>query len=256
MIAAPLHLGAARLLLDPSGALAWPDRGLLAVADLHLEKGSAFAARGLGLPPPYDTRETLDRLARVLRRFRPARLVLLGDSFHDRGGPARLPPAERARLVHLLAGLDVTWIAGNHDPEPPAGLPGRGVPEFDEGGLRFRHQARPGREPGGELSGHFHPKATAVTRAGAVCRPCFVADARRVMLPAFGAYAGGLDVADPAIAGLFPRGGRVFLLGRERLFSLPLAPARGGPRRDGGAEPSPAVAPPAVPDGVTGTARR
>jgi DNA ligase-associated metallophosphoesterase len=223
--AAPIHVAGERLMLDPAGVLHWPARRTLVVADLHLEKGSAFAAAGR-LLPPYDTRETLARLALLLRRWRPARVIALGDSFHDRGGAARLPPAEAEALVRMLAGAEMLWVLGNHDPEPPVGLPGIAAEEFRDGPLVFRHQARPAASrfasaPGAEISGHFHPKATMQTRAGGITRPCFVADARRVLLPAFGAYTGGLDTRDPAIAGLFPRGARAFLLGRERLFSMP-----------------------------------
>lgn len=223
MAAAPIHIAGERLMLDPAGVLHWPARRLLCVADLHLEKGSAFALRGC-LIPPYDTRETLSRLIPLLRRYRPARVIFLGDTFHDDGGPARLPAADRATLVQALAGLETTWVAGNHDPAAPAGLPGLAVPELAEGPLVFRHIPAP--RAVHEIAGHLHPKATAPTRAGGVCRPCFVSDGRRLLLPAFGAFTGGLDVADGAIAGLFPRGARAFLLGPERLHSFPLAARR------------------------------
>ena len=226
MIPAPLHIGTERLMLDPAGLLAWPAQRLLVVADLHLEKGSSFAARGAGLPPPYDTRETLQRLHLALRRWRPARLILLGDSFHDRHGAGRLAADDLAQLRRMLDGVAVTWVLGNHDPVAPAGLPGEAVEECREGAVVFRHEARPGTVAGAEVSGHFHPKATMPTRCGGVTRPCFVSDGRRVILPAFGAYTGGLDATDPAIAGLLPRGGRAFLLGKDRLYALPLAPRR------------------------------
>jgi DNA ligase-associated metallophosphoesterase len=223
MTAAPIHLAGERLMLDPAGHVAWPAQKLLAVSDLHLEKGSHFAARGSMLPP-YDTKETLERLALALRRWRPQRLVLLGDSFHDAQGCARLAPSDAAMLLRLLAGLEVVWVLGNHDPAPPVGMPGLALPEWRLERLTFRHVAHPG--AAGEVSGHFHPKATMPTRAGGVTRPCFVADARRLLLPAFGAYTGGLDIADPAVARLFPRGGRAFLLGTGRLFSFPAGPLR------------------------------
>jgi uncharacterized protein len=226
MIPAPFHLAGERLMLDPAGALFWPARRLLAVADLHLEKGSHFAARGGRFVPPYDTRETLGRLAPLLRRYRPARIVALGDSFHDAEGHARLAPSDAALLRRLLDGADVVWVLGNHDPVPPAGLPGQAAEEWCEGPIAFRHIGG-GAVP--EISGHYHPKATAPTRCGGVTRPCFVADARRILLPAFGAYTGGLDARDPAVAALFPRGARLFLLGRERLFSLPAPALRGRP---------------------------
>lgn len=223
MTAAPIHIAGERLMLDPGGFAAWPAQRLLAVADLHLEKGSAFATRGR-MVPPYDTRETLEKLALALRRWKPARLVLLGDSFHDRAGSARLCTADAATLARLCAGIEVVWVLGNHDPVAPDGLPGIAVEEWKLGPLTFRHIARPG--AAGELSGHWHPKASMPTRAGHVTRPCFLADARRLLLPAFGAYTGGLDITDPAVAALFPRGGRAFLLGAERLFSFPTGPLR------------------------------
>ena len=227
MTPAPTHLAGERLMLDPDGALYWPAQRLLAVADLHFEKGSAAAAQG-SLLPPWDTRATLDRLAGLLRRYKPETVVALGDSFHDARGAARLHPPDLARL-HLFAGAHrFVWVLGNHDPAPPEGLPGDSVPELRLGPLRFVHQGRPG-PAGGEICGHHHPKAQVRARGALVSRPCFVLDARRLMLPALGAYTGGLDVQDPAIGGLFPRGGRVFLLGRERLFSFAYRPIRAHP---------------------------
>ncbi|QXM24138.1 ligase-associated DNA damage response endonuclease PdeM [Elioraea tepida] len=222
MTAAPVHLAGERLMLDPGGVLWWPARRLLAVADLHLEKGSALAARG-ALLPPYDSRATLDRLIPLVRRYAPLRLVALGDSFHDRQGPARLPPPEAERLRALASAVPIIWVRGNHDPAPPQALPGEAAAEWREGPIAFRHEGG-GDTP--EICGHHHPKATIATRGKPVSRPCFVADARRLMLPAFGAYTGGLDVRDPAIARLFPRGCRVFLQGRDRLYSFTLGQLR------------------------------
>lgn len=219
MAAAPIHVAGERLMLDPAGVLHWPARRLLCVADLHLEKGSAFAARGR-LLPPYDSRETIARLLPLLRRYRPERLVFLGDSFHDGDGPARLGAAERSMLGHALAGIAAVWIAGNHDPGAPFGLPGLAAEEWREGPLVFRHMPAP--HAAGEVAGHLHPKMAAPTRAGGVARPCFVSDGRRVLMPAFGAFTGGLEAGDPAIATLFPRGGRAFLLGTDRLHAFPL----------------------------------
>jgi DNA ligase-associated metallophosphoesterase len=229
-VAAPLHLAGTRLLLDPLGAVYWPDRALLAVADLHLEKGTAAAIRGQ-LVPPWDTRTTLERLALLLRRYRPATLVALGDSFHDSAGPTRMLPSDAQRLAALAAGLRTIWVLGNHDPVPAGNLPGETKAAHADGPLTFRHIAYATLPGGAEICGHHHPKASIPARAAQVTRPCFVADGLRVMLPAFGAYAGGLDVRDHAIAGLFPRGGRVFLLGQDRLFSFALGPVRSpGPR--------------------------
>ena len=218
MTAAPIHLAGERLMLDPMGALFWPERRLLAVSDLHLEKGSSFARRGM-LLPPWDTHATIDRLTLLLRRWSPATVVALGDSFHDADGSGRLPATEQQRLNAMTRAHRFIWVQGNHDPTPPDGLGGEWVDTHTDGPMVFRHEAVSTAEPG-EIVGHHHPKATISARTGNVSRPCFVFDGRRLMMPAFGAYTGGLDVRDPAINRLFPRGGRVFLLGRDRLFSF------------------------------------
>jgi DNA ligase-associated metallophosphoesterase len=221
MTAAPIHFREERLMLDPAGAVFWPAKRVLVVADLHFEKSSA-AARAGALLPPYDTKATLERLSRLVRLYRPAKVVALGDSFHDAGGPARLAKDDRARIEAIAREAPFIWIAGNHD-SGPNGLPGSNVAVHREGPFTFRHEAAALLGPREiEISGHFHPKASIEARAKRVSRPCFVSDAQRLMLPAFGAYAGGLDVRDPAIARLFPRGLRVFLLGQDQLFSFAL----------------------------------
>lgn len=222
----PLHFAGERLALDPMGALLWPAQRLMAVADLHLEKGSAAARQGQ-LIPPWDSAQTLDRLSALLRRHAPRTVVLLGDTFHDDHGPSRLAASDAARLTRLTEAADLIWVRGNHDPGHapfPTGVRGTPVPAYRAGPLTFRHQAEAG--AAAEISGHFHPKARVPTRAGEVCRPCFVADGRKLILPALGAYTGGLDVRAPVIAAHFPRGGRVFLLGRDRVFSFALPPSR------------------------------
>ncbi len=216
--AASIQLAGHRLLLDPAGALWWPERQLLAVADLHLEKGSACAARG-HLVPPWDTRVTLDKLALLLRRYAPRTVLALGDSFHDSAGAGRLMAADAARLHAMATAHDFVWLLGNHDPLPPPGMPGDTAEWWEAGGIVFRHEAGGGAF---EVCGHHHPKASVATRAQTVTRPCFVASPQRLMLPAFGAYTGGLDVRHPAIARLFPREARAFLLGRDRLFTFAL----------------------------------
>jgi DNA ligase-associated metallophosphoesterase len=223
---APLHLARERLMLCPSGVLLWPARRTLIVADLHLEKGSHFAARGRPVPP-YDTRETLARLASALRRHSVARLIVLGDALHDEAALSRMAAEDLAQLRRLLAPLDVIWIAGNHDPSPKAGLPGTAHEELREAGLCFRHiGGAPVARHEAEVSGHFHPKATLPTRAGGITRPCFLATRDRLILPSFGAYTGGLDVCDPALAPLTRAARRVFLLGDGRLHSLPWSALR------------------------------
>ena len=216
----PLHFRGERLLLDPLGALFWPARHMLVVSDLHLEKGTAAALCGQ-LVPPLDTRLTLDRLALLMRRHRPRTVVSLGDTFHDNGGRARMAAGDADRLLAMAREAAFVWVHGNHDPAAP-GLPGESTPAWTAGPLTFRHQASPG--AAGEVCGHHHPKASVTTRAGHVTRPCFVVDPVRIMLPAMGAYTGGLDVRNQAIARLFPHGGRLALLGRDRLFSFAMGP--------------------------------
>jgi uncharacterized protein len=215
--AASFDFQAASLLADASGALYWPETETLAVADLHLEKGSAFAANGTPLPP-YDSRETLRRLSAVLRRHRPRRVICLGDSFHDSDGASRLARDEIDTLRGLTAAHEWIWITGNHDPEPPAGLGGIATPEYRSANLVFRHEAA--RKAEGEISGHYHPKASVSARNRRVGGRCFVTDGRRLILPAFGAYAGGLDVRDPAIERLLGRDYTVFILGRSRVHAF------------------------------------
>jgi uncharacterized protein len=224
MTAAPLHMAGERLMLDPAGAVYWPARRMLIAADLHLEKGTAFARRGM-LLPPYDTALTLDGLALLRRRYAPAMLVALGDSFHDRAAALRLNPADRARLLRIAEGLDLVWITGNHDPDPPETLPGRSCDELACEPFTLRHIPRDGVCTDPEMAGHLHPKAQVQTRGQTISRPCFIADDTRMILPAFGTYTGGLDVRDPAIAGLYPRGAQLFLLGRDRVFAFRTAPA-------------------------------
>jgi DNA ligase-associated metallophosphoesterase len=216
---AVLHVNGAALIADVSGALWWPAEALLAVADLHLEKGSAFARRGT-LLPPYDTAATLARLADAITHYRPQRLICLGDSFHDRSAAGRLSHSDAAALARLVGACDWIWICGNHDPAPPAGLGGRTAAAWNQAALQFRHEATAG-PAAGEISGHFHPKAAIARHGKRAGGRCFVTDGRRLILPAFGAYAGGLDVLDPAIAGLFA-GGRfdAHVIGRERLHRL------------------------------------
>lgn len=207
------------LLLDKSGAAVWPAEKTLVFADLHFEKGSAYAKRG-SLLPPYDTRSTIRRLADVVARRSPKRIIALGDSFHDGEAADRLDPEEREMLARLAAGAEWIWVEGNHDPKPPAWIGGRVAAEIALGGLVFRHVPGGGGAQKGEVAGHLHP-ATRVKRNGmSVRRRCFVSDGARLLLPAFGAYAGGLDVRDDAIASLFADGFAVYALGRERVYMV------------------------------------
>ncbi|MEZ5931073.1 MAG: ligase-associated DNA damage response endonuclease PdeM [Alphaproteobacteria bacterium] len=206
------------LVADCSGALIWPSEKLLVIADLHLEKGSFFARRGSAIPP-YDSRASLDRLTSVLRRWSPDRVISLGDSFHDPEGCERLSPEVREEIRTLTSSHDWIWVSGNHDPSPPQDLGGASASEVAIKGVVFRHLPNERCEQA-EIAGHLHPKASVSARGRRVSRPCFVSDHRRVLLPAFGAYTGGLNVLNPAVSALFPDDYRAYLLGDDRLHMV------------------------------------
>jgi len=210
-------VAAVALTADPSGALYWPEHGLLAAADLHLEKGSSFAARGQ-LLPPYDTAATLARLGRLIAHYAPRVVVALGDSFHDGDGPARLSRADRDNLHALQRGRDWIWLTGNHDPEPAANIGGAFHATLTLGALTFRHLPT---GAAGEIAGHLHPVARVAHRGRSVSRRCFAADQARMVMPALGAFSGGLNIRDAAFADVF--GTLAFtahLLGEDRLYAF------------------------------------
>jgi uncharacterized protein len=204
---------------DPLGVIYWPHERLLAVADLHLEKGSSFAARGM-LLPPYDTAATLARLAVAVARYDPRMVIALGDSFHDGKGPGRIGEADRTCLSVLQRGREWIWITGNHDPDPIDGLGGCCASLVVIGPLTFRHHPTEAAAEG-EVAGHLHPVARLSVRGRGISRRCFVTDGKRAVLPAFGAFTGGLNVRHHAFAEIFP--GRAFmahLLGERRLYTV------------------------------------
>jgi uncharacterized protein len=203
--------------LDLSGAMYFPDEDVLVVADLHFEKGSSFARRG-SLLPPYDTRETMAALALAIDRFDPVTVIALGDSFHDLDGPERLVEHDRAALARLQAGRQWVWITGNHDRTLPPSIGGEVVEELALGALVLRHEPEAGAAR--ELAGHLHPVGKVVMRGRGVRRRCFVTDGERCILPALGAYAGGLNACDPAIRSLFPKGFTAHLIGEGRIFAI------------------------------------
>lgn len=214
-------------LCDMRGALYLPDMRTLVVSDLHLEKGSAFARRGQ-LLPPYDTGATLEKLSAVISDYRPSTVVSLGDSFHDGGGAGRLPPAYREKLLSLMLGRDWIWVSGNHDPDAPADLLGIVADEIAVGRLRFRHEPQEG-AGAGEIAGHLHPGAVVVQRGRAVRRRCFATDGDRLVMPAFGAYTGMLNVLHTAFAPLFDRERLVaHMLGDKRVYAIAGHRLRGG----------------------------
>jgi DNA ligase-associated metallophosphoesterase len=219
---APFPFAGHELALGNGRALYWPSERALLVADLHLEKASWFAERGQMLPP-YDSRDTLERLADAVRITGARRVITLGDNFHDDAGALRLDAHCTGMLEALTRSLDWVWITGNHDEELPKGFGGTIVPELEVGGVVLRHEAKRG-ESAPELSGHYHPKLRVNVRNRHIARPCAVlgrgaGGAERMILPAFGSLTGGLDAAHPEILGalqparaieaLMPAAGRI-----------------------------------------------
>jgi DNA ligase-associated metallophosphoesterase len=185
--------------VDLTGAFYWHDEHLLIVSDLHLEKGSSFAMRGV-LLPPFDTAATLTRLGAAITRHNPRRVIALGDSFHDGDAHQRLSPQDRGALSALQAGRDWIWISGNHDPALPREIGGTVAEDVAIGPIVFRHEPT---GMAGEIAGHLHPKARVTTRGRSVERRCFASDGERAIMPAFGAYTGGLSIRDAAFAAIF-----------------------------------------------------
>ncbi|WP_441228429.1 ligase-associated DNA damage response endonuclease PdeM [Tardiphaga sp. 20_F10_N6_6] len=205
------------LAADLSGALYWEEQKLLVVSDLHLEKGSSYANRGV-LLPPYDTIATLGRLGAVIARHDPRIVIALGDSFHDLDAHERLSPANREVLSALQMRRDWIWISGNHDPALPPDLGGTVAEEVAIGPITFRHEPT---GAAGEIAGHLHPKARVSTRGRAVERRCFASDGARAVMPAFGAYTGGLNIRDAAFARIFQTLGFVaHVLGDRRMHAI------------------------------------
>ncbi|MEH2671919.1 ligase-associated DNA damage response endonuclease PdeM [Bradyrhizobium elkanii] len=202
---------------DFSGALFWEAQSLLVVSDLHLEKGSSFASRGV-LLPPYDTVATLSRLAAVIARHDPRQVIALGDSFHDRDAHARLSEPDREALAALQLRRNWIWISGNHDPALPSDLGGVVATEVAIGPIAFRHEPT---GAAGEIAGHLHPKARVPTRGRSIERRCFASDGERAVMPAFGAYTGGLSIRDAAFTRIFGSPGfMAHVLGDNRVHAF------------------------------------
>ena len=203
-------LAGARLVALGSGALWWPDRQLLCVSDLHLGKSERIARSDGRTLPPYDTRDTLNRLAADVARSQAQTVVCLGDSFDDLMAADHLPEEERLWIARLQAGRRWVWIEGNHDPGPIA-LGGSHLAELPCPPLTFRHIARP--EASGEVSGHYHPKAEVQTQARRISRPAFLVDGDRVILPSYGTYTGGLRTTAPQLSALMRPEAQAILTG-------------------------------------------
>jgi uncharacterized protein len=216
MRASELAVAGVAMLADLSGALIWEEQRLLVVSDLHLEKGSSFASRGV-LLPPYDTVATLSRLGAVIARHDPRMVIALGDSFHDREAHERLTRSNRDTLAALQARRDWIWISGNHDPALPSDLGGMVATEVAIGPIHFRHEPT---GAFGEIAGHLHPKARIATRGRAMERRCFATDGERAVMPAFGAYAGGLSIRDAAFGKIFSLDFMAHVLGDVRMHII------------------------------------
>jgi DNA ligase-associated metallophosphoesterase len=205
------------LVADLSGAFFWESERLLIVSDLHLEKGSSYAARGV-LLPPYDTVATLSCLGAVIARHDPRSVIALGDSFHDRKAHERLSAGDREAVTALQVRRDWIWIAGNHDPALPRDIGGIVASEVAVGGIVFRHEPT---GAAGEIAGHLHPKARITTRGRTMERRCFASDGMRAVMPAFGAYTGGLSIRDAAFARIFQTPGfMAHVLGDNRMHAI------------------------------------
>ncbi|MEM1286967.1 MAG: ligase-associated DNA damage response endonuclease PdeM [Pseudomonadota bacterium] len=220
---AEISFGGARFLADRAGALFWPEERILVVADLHLEKGSSYARFRSHLPP-HDTRATLAMLASLVDLYAPKTVVALGDSVHDRRAWERLEGEDTNAIRTLTSQVEHwIWVTGNHDPDPPQNVDGSSVSELSVGKIAFRHI------PGGplskgqtEIAGHLHPAARVLGRGGSTRRPAFATDGNRMILPAFGAYAGGLCLSSGAFRDLFdPTVFRAYVCGRSRVFAVP-----------------------------------
>ncbi len=211
---------------DMSGALYWPGEKSLLVADLHLEKGSSLAARGQMLPP-YDTRDTLLKLAEAIDRYEPARVIALGDSLHDVKAADRISSEDLQILQMLQEDRQWLWVTGNHDPKIATRIGGVSVPEVDLEGLTLRHAPRNGRITH-EIAGHLHPAAKLSMYGHTIRRPCFIGNGRRLIIPAFGTFTGGLNVMDAAYEPLFGNDGfSVWMLGQEGLYPVATRLLRG-----------------------------
>lgn len=210
-------VGGAAVLALPEGALWIETARAIVVADLHFEKGSAFAKAGQ-LLPPYDTHATLERLAGLVDRWNPEIVVSLGDAFHDGGGPARMDERDRALLVGLISSADWVWIEGNHEGKSAETLGGAAVEELRLGDVVLRHAPT---GAAGEIAGHLHPSARVAGRGRSVRRRCFATDGQRMVMPAFGAYTGSLNICDEAFASVFPTGAAALVLGKDRVLPVP-----------------------------------
>lgn len=214
-----ISVAGTRLELDRLGAIYWPARKTLVAGDLHFEKASSFAVRKGQMLPPYDTARTLGHINRLIKHYQPDRFIALGDSFHDADAAGRLVEKDRDAIKALAREVELVWIEGNHDPHPPSDLGGAVMAELHDGPLTFRHEPQPGPQAG-EVAGHLHPVGMVRVRGRALRRRAFASDGQRLILPAFGALTGGLEVTDPAFDPLFGGAFHAHMIGRERIVPV------------------------------------
>ena len=212
-------LAGAPLLALGSGALFWPAQNLLCVSDLHLGKSGRRGSLGEAILPPYETRDTLNRLAADLALTQAKTVICLGDSFDDRAAAEALPDSEKDWIRTLQAGRRWVWIEGNHDPGP-VDMGGTHLAELPLPPLSFRHIPRS--SGSGEVSGHYHPKATVSVRGRRISRPAFLVDSDRVIMPAYGTYTGGLRASDPALTTLMRTEAIAVMTGTSKPNAIPL----------------------------------
>lgn len=218
-----ISLGGVELRPDLSGALYVPDLAALIISDLHLEQGTSLARRGISVPP-FDTGITIGLLESVINRWAPQRLIFLGDSFHDDDGERRIEAALMQRLKKIAVAHECFWICGNHDPSPPRHLAGHSADHILLGPLTLRHAPQRLRKAEIEIAGHLHPGCAVAQRGRRVSGKCFIADERRLIMPAFGAYTGALSVFAQPYERLFKREAtRAWMIGQERLYKFPFA---------------------------------
>ena len=214
------------LVPDLSGALFVPEFKALLVADLHLEKASNMAKRGIHLPP-YDTRASLDQLEAVIAHAKPVQLIFLGDSFHDDGARDRIAEADLVRLRAISESAATIWIRGNHDPHPPRDIGGRIADEIVLGGVTLRHLPGILQAEEFEIAGHLHPGSAVSQRGKRIHCKCFIADSWRLIMPAFGSFTGALSISAPPFTGLFtPKKFHVWMLGQKEIYKFPAARVR------------------------------
>ncbi len=216
-----IGLGGLEFIPDLSGALYVPDFKALLVADLHLEKGSSLARRGVYLPP-YDTRESLSQLRSVIDAVEPAQVIFLGDSFHDGEARERFDASDLTALRAIAARQQTIWITGNHDPAPPRDIGGAIVDEVALGPIMLRHQPKSLAYGEMEIAGHLHPAASVAQRGRRIRCRCFIADRRRIVMPAFGSYTGAISVSSEPFDGLF-EDYQVWMLGGRAIHRFPAA---------------------------------